>query len=77
MLKARQDAENANKVIEELKLEMERQRKEKDDLTKMLMQEQSENLKRRIENIDKNADENHKIIGEIQNDLSQAEIKRQ
>lgn len=77
MLKARQDAENANKVIEELKLEMERQRKEKDDLTKMLIQEQSENLKRRIENIDKNADENHKIIGEIQNDLSQAEIKRQ
>jgi hypothetical protein len=77
LLKARQDAENANKVIEELKLEMERQRKEKDDLTKMLMQEQSENLKRRIENIDKNADENHKIIGEIQNDLSQAEIKRQ
>ena len=70
MLKARQDAENANKVIEELKLEMERQRKEKDDLTKMLMQEQSENLKRRIENIDKNADENHKMIGEIQNDLS-------
>lgn len=65
MLKARQDAENANKVIEELKLEMERQRKEKDDLTKMLIQEQSENLKRRIENIDKNADENHKIIGEI------------
>ena len=64
-------------MIEELKLEMERQRKEKDDLTKMLMQEQSENLKRRIENIDKNADENHKIIGEIQNDLSQAEIKRQ
>ena len=57
-------------MIEELKLEMERQRKEKDDLTKMLMQEQSENLKRRIENIDKNADENHKIIGEIQNDLS-------
>jgi hypothetical protein len=43
----------------------------------MLMQEQSENLKRRIENIDKNADENHKTIGEIQNDLSQAEIKRQ
>jgi hypothetical protein len=77
LLKARQDAENANKVIEELKLEMERQRKEKDDLTKMLIQEQSENLKRRIENIDKNADENHKIIGEIQNDLSQAEIKRQ
>lgn len=77
MLKARQDAENANKVIEELKLEMERQRKEKEDLTKMLMQEQSENLKRRIENIDKNADENHKMIGEIQNDLSQAEIKRQ
>ena len=77
MLKSRYDAENANKVIEELKLEMERQRKEKDDLTKMLMQEQSENLKRRIENIDKNADENHKIIGEIQNDLSQAEIKRQ
>jgi hypothetical protein len=70
LLKARQDAENANKVIEELKLEMERQRKEKDDLTKMLMQEQSENLKRRIENIDKNADENHKMIGEIQNDLS-------
>ncbi len=70
MLKARQDAENANKVIEELKLEMERQRKEKEDLTKMLMQEQSENLKRRIENIDKNADENHKMIGEIQNDLS-------
>jgi len=65
LLKARQDAENANKVIEELKLEMERQRKEKDDLTKMLIQEQSENLKRRIENIDKNADENHKIIGEI------------
>ncbi len=64
-------------MIEELKLEMERQRKEKDDLTKMLMQEQSENLKRRIENIDKNADENHKTIGEIQNDLSQAEIKRQ
>jgi hypothetical protein len=70
LLKARQDAENANKVIEELKLEMERQRKEKEDLTKMLMQEQSENLKRRIENIDKNADENHKMIGEIQNDLS-------
>jgi len=56
LLKARQDAENANKMIEELKLEMERQRKEKDDLTKMLMQEQSENLKRRLESIDYNAD---------------------
>ena len=63
--------------MEELRKELERQKQEKEELNKKLFVEQQENVRRKLESLDKDAVNLQKSKEEYEEELKGAELKRQ